>query len=85
MIRPPPPPITIDMRPDGTFSAPPKPPRIPFSVKLGLGAVLVATIALGITVAALALWVVATILPILVIAAAVAYATHRYRRWKAPG
>ena len=75
-------PPTIDMLPDGTFRAPPQPPRVPFSLKLGVGAVLVAVVGLSLSVAALAIWFVSLILPVVVIAGVVAWGALRFRRWQ---
>ena len=75
------PPI-IDMLPDGTFRAPPRPRTVPFSAKLMVGSVLVAAVAASIVVAALAVWVVSLVLPVLIIAAALGWAMLKFRRWQ---
>ena len=75
-------PPTIDMLPDGTFRAPPRPRTVPFSAKLMVGSVLVAAVAASIVVAALAIWVVSMVLPVLIIAGAVGWAALRFRRWQ---
>ena len=81
-------PPTIDMLPDGTFRSarpawtPQSGVRMPFSIKLGVGAALVAVLGLALSVAALAIWVVSMILPVIIIAGAVAWGTVRYRRWQ---
>lgn len=75
-------PPTIDMRPDGSFRAPPQ-AGVPLSTKLTLGAILVAVVAGAIAFAALALWVFAMVLPVVVIAAVFAWAMLKFRRWQA--
>lgn len=78
-------PPVIDMTPDGRFREPLRPgaaPGVPASVKLLIGAVLVAVLAGTAAVAALALWVVSMLLPVLLIAAGVAWATFKYRQWR---
>lgn len=76
-------PPTLDMTPDGAFRRPPPMGGgAPLSFKLLAGAVLVAVVAGAIAVAALALWVVALLLPVVIVAGGVAWATMRYRRWQ---
>lgn len=78
-------PPVIDMTPDGQFREPLRPraaPGVPVSVKVLIGAVLVAVLAGTAAVAALALWVVSMLLPVLLIAAGVAWATFKYRQWR---
>ena len=75
-------PPTIDMSPDGTFRAPPRPQRLPFSTKLAVGGVLVAALGASLAVAFLAIWVVSLILPVVIIAGGVAWAAMKYRRWQ---
>ena len=74
-------PPTIDLRPDGSFRAPPR-LGLPFTTKLVIGGVLVAAICMSIALAAVALWVVSMVLPVIIIAGAVAWAAMRYRRWQ---
>lgn len=81
------PPI-LDMTPDGTFRTTPRiggGSRAPLSFKLLLGAVIVAVLAGAAAVAALALWVVSLLLPVVIIAAGVAWATFKYRQWRRGG
>ncbi len=76
-------PPTLDMTPDGAFRRlPPASGGVPLSFKVLAGAVLVALLAGAISVAALAIWVVSLLLPVIVIAGGVAYAALRYRRWQ---
>ncbi len=78
-------PPVIDMAPDGTFR--PKPPgmRAPLSFKLLLAATIVAVLAGAAAVAALALWIAALLLPVVVIAAFVAWGAYKYRAWRRRG
>ena len=73
-------PPVIDMRPDGSFAPPPRRAVLPFGTKLLLGAVLVAAVAGSVVVAALAVWVVSIVLPVAIIAAAVAWVAYKLRR-----
>ena len=75
-------PPTLDMRPDGTFQVPPR-SGVTLSFKLMLGAVLLASVAGAIAVAAVAIWVLSLALPVLVVAGVFAWAMLRYRRWQA--
>ncbi len=75
-------PPVIDMAPDGTFRTKPPGMRAPLSFKLLLGATIVAVLAGAAAVAALALWIAALLLPVVVIAAAVAYGAYKYRSWR---
>jgi len=72
----------IDMAPDGTFRTKPSGLRAPLSFKLLLGATIVAVVAGAFAVAALALWVAAFLLPVVIVAAAVAFAAFKYRQWR---
>ena len=79
MTRTPP---TIDMLPDGRFGATPRPPQVPFTTKVMVGAAIVAMLGTCLAVAALALWFVSLILPVVLVAAAVAWGMMRFRRWQ---
>ena len=78
-------PPLIDMAPDGTFRSPSPGQRAPLSFKLLLGATVVAVVAGALTLAALAVWVAALLLPVVIVAGFVAWATLRYRRWRRGG
>ena len=80
-------PPVIDMTPDGRFREPLRPNaglggRIPVSLKVLLGAAVVAVLAGTAAVAALALWVVSMLLPLMVVAGGVAYVAYKYRQWR---
>lgn len=70
-------PPTLDMLPDGTFR---RPPTVPFTTKLIVGAVLVAMVAGSIAVAVAALWVLSVILPVVIIAGGVAWLAMKWQR-----
>ena len=75
-------PPTIDMLPDGSFRQKPQPSVVPLSVKMMLAAAVVTAVGVSVLVAALAVWVVSMILPVVIIAGAGAYALYRFRRWQ---
>ena len=77
-------PPVIDMTPDGRFREPLRAPGagVPLSFKLLIGGVVVAVLAGTAAVAALALWVISMLLPVMVIAGGVAYAAFKYRQWR---
>ena len=75
-------PPTIDMLPDGTFGSERRPPQMPFTTKVMVGAAVVAVLGVCLAIAALALWFVSLILPVVIIAAAVAWGMMRFRRWR---
>jgi hypothetical protein len=74
--------LEIDMRPDGTFREPQK-PRL--AARIFFWAVLIATISGGVVVAALALWVALTLIPLAIGAAIVAYLAFRFQLWRSGG
>ncbi len=69
------------MRLDGTFSAPPR-PVVPLSYKIMLGAIAVAAVAGALTVAALAIWIMSMLLPVVIFAGVVAWGAMRFRNWR---
>lgn len=76
-------PPLLDMTPDGAFRRPPRPAGPPLSFKLLVGAGLVAILAAAASIAVFALTVLSFLLPIVIVSAAVAYASFRYRQWRA--
>ena len=77
-------PPVIDMTLDGAFRTPPRVAAgVPLSFKVLVGAVLVAVMAGATAMAALAIWVASLLLPVLIVAAGVAWAMVHYRRWQA--
>lgn len=78
-------PPTIDMLPDGSFRQPPRPPVVPLSAKMILAAIVITAVGVSVLVAALAIWVVSMVLPVVVMAGAVLYGLYRFRRWQYRG
>ncbi len=70
----------LDMTADGQFRTPPQPT---LSDRIFGYAVIAAVIAGGLAVAALALWFAMILIPIAILAGLVAYATLRWRLWRA--
>lgn len=64
---------------EGEFVSPPK---APVSARIMVWAIVVAVIAGGLSLAALALWVALIILPVALGAAVIAWALFRYRMWR---
>jgi hypothetical protein len=75
-------PPELEMTLDGEFVSPPAPP---VSTRILFWAVLVAVIAGALSLAALALTLALSILPVALGAAAVAYILYRYKLWRAGG
>ena len=73
-------PQTIDMTPGGEFVAPPA--RSTWPLRLGISAAVVAVIAGAVTVAALFLWVASVMLPVALVAGAIAYVAFRLQGWQ---
>ena len=69
------------MRSDGTFRTPPR-TTAPLSLKLMVGGIMVAVIAGVIAFAALAIWLFAMALPVIVVAGLFAWGMMKYRRWQ---
>lgn len=75
-------PQTIDLLSDGRV----RPVGPALSLRLLVGAAVVAAVASALSLAALAIWVMSLLLPVAVLAGLVAWATLRWRRWRAsPG
>lgn len=68
------------MLPDGRFRTASGPP---LSMRILAGAVLLALIAGGLAIAALLISVFAVLVPVALLAAVVAWATLRWRQWRA--
>jgi len=75
---------TIDMTPQGEFAAAPEGmPKLGWPLKLGIGAALVAVAAIGVILAAMFLWLASILVPVALVAAAIAYAAFRLQVWRA--
>ncbi len=73
-------PQIIDMTPGGEFAATPAGPNWP--LRVGVGAAAVALVAGGLAVAAIFLWLASVLLPVALVAGAVAYAGFRLQHWR---
>ena len=73
-------PPELDMTPDGRFH---EPPPSPLMTQVVRWAVVVAVVAGGLALAAVALWFALLLVPVAIIAALVAYAANRFQFWRA--
>jgi hypothetical protein len=77
---------TLDMTPEGEFVAPPYGYRggaqAPWSARLLRAAVLVAVLGGMVIMAGLAIWLAVLMIPVVLIAGAVAYGAYRWRLWQ---
>lgn len=73
---------TLDMTPEGEFRTPPQPT---WAQKVLAGAIVIAVVAAGLAIAALALWFALILIPVALGAALVAYLAYRWRMWQARG
>jgi hypothetical protein len=71
---------TIDMTPSGDVL--PRPVQMGWPARIGLIAALVAVAALAASVAALFLWLASILLPVAIVAGAVAYAAFKLQLWR---
>lgn len=72
-------PNTIDMTPDGRFTAPEAPP---LSAQILRAAIVIAALAGTFALAALVLWFALMLIPVAIGAALIAYGAFRYRVWR---
>jgi succinate-acetate transporter protein len=73
----------IDMTLEGEFAAPPPPPKPPIGARVMLWAIVAMVLAVTALIVALTFWFVIMILPVILLAAAVAYLAFRYQVWRA--
>ena len=82
------PPI-LEMTIEGDFvdspQGPPQPPKVPFGTRVLIWSAVIAAIAIGCAVAVFALWLLAVLIPVALIAAAIAYGVFRYQMWRNGG
>lgn len=71
----------LDLRPDGGFVR--RPSGIPWSIRIGTVAALVALAAVGMAGAVLAFWLLMMLLPVIVVAGVVAWGAFRFQLWRA--
>jgi hypothetical protein len=81
------PPPQLDMTSDGRFigQGPGPASGLPWSVRILRVALFVTAIAVGLSLAALALWFALIIIPVALVAGAIAYAAFRWRLWQVNG
>jgi hypothetical protein len=72
----------LDMLPDGSFRQPVRPP---IATRLFIWAVLIASVAGALSLAAFALWIALLILPVALGAAAIAWLAFRFQVWRSGG
>ena len=72
---------TIDMTADGRFVERPRPT---LTARIFRAAIVIATLAAGFALAALALWFALMLIPIALAAGAIAWAAWRWQLWRAP-
>jgi hypothetical protein len=70
----------LNMTVDGRFI---DPPRTPVSLQVFRVAILVACIAAGLAIAAVAIWFALMLVPVALVAAAVAWGAWRWQLWRA--
>ncbi len=70
----------IDMTPSGEFL--PRGPRLSWPARIGIGAAVVAFVAVMVSAAALFLWLAAVMLPIAIVAGAIAYVAFKLQLWR---
>ena len=72
-------PPRIDMTVDGRFITPSRPN---WPMRIATAAILVALVAGALAIALLTLWLLATLLPIAIIAAAIAWVAYKFQAWR---
>jgi hypothetical protein len=73
-------PPELDMLPDGSFRQPARPPIL---TRIFLWAVVIAVIAGGLAAAAFALWLALILVPVALLAGAIAWLAFRFQLWRA--
>jgi hypothetical protein len=71
----------IDMTPSGEF-LPRRPVRLSIAARVGIAATLVALVAAVAAAAAIFLWLASILLPVALVAAAVAYGAFKLQLWR---
>ncbi len=72
-------PPLLDLTPDGEFRQPVRPP---WATRVAAWALVVAVIAGGLAVAAVAFWLALMLIPIAIVAGLVAYLAFRFQLWR---
>jgi len=73
-------PPELEMRADGSFRMPPRPPLL---TRLFIWAAVIAVIAGGLALAAFALWLALFLVPIALAAGVIAWLAFRFQLWRA--
>lgn len=72
----------IEMTLEGDFVSPPTPPSPPLGVRIMMWAVVAAVVALSALIVALTIWFMAMLLPVILIAAVIAWIVVRFQVWR---
>jgi hypothetical protein len=75
-------PPELEMRADGSFRVPPRPPIL---TRIFIWAAVIAVIAGGLALAAFALWIALILVPVALLAAVIAWLAFRFQLWRAGG
>jgi membrane protein YdbS with pleckstrin-like domain len=78
------PPI-LEMTLDGGFVGPPPNAKPPLGTRVLVWAAVIAAIAMSCAVAVFALWLLAVLIPVALVAAVIAYGVFRYQMWRNGG
>lgn len=73
-------PPELEMRADGSFRTPPRPPIL---TRIFIWAAVIAVITGGLAAAAFALWIALILLPVALLAAVIAWLAFRFQLWRA--
>lgn len=72
----------LELRSDGSFAVPPR-RGLPWPARIGIAAAVVALAAAGIAGAALALWLVLMLVPVIALSTLIAWGAFRIQLWRA--
>ena len=72
------------MLPDGRFRVPP-PDNLTLSTKLMIGGAIVAVMAAAVAIAVMAIWLLTMLIPVVIVAALIAYVIYRVKQWRLRG
>ena len=70
---------------EGEFVSPPPNAKPPLGTRVLIWSAAIAAIAIGCAVAVFALWLLAVLIPVALIAAVIAYGVFRYQMWRNGG
>lgn len=73
-------PPELEMRADGSFRTPPRPPIL---TRIFIWAAVIAVVAGGLAAAAFALWIALILVPVALVAAVIAWLAFRFQLWRA--